>query len=144
MQRRTQPKLVGEQVLELALAAEAAQARGAMLSPSPSSQTYDLSDSCTVAAAAVAAQTMMVDYCKEVDRADRDDAACVARGYWGCPSTTELTTFRASGLTSTASATDVAAAMGSGYRPIHDWSSMSNAAPCILHTQLISVFSFMC
>jgi len=42
MQRRTQPKLVGEQVLELALAAEAAQAR----------------------AAAVAVQTMMVDYCK--------------------------------------------------------------------------------
>ena len=144
MQRRTQPKLVGEQVLELALAAEAAQARGAMFSPSPSSQTYDLSDSCTVAAAAVTAQTMMVDYCKEVDRADRDDAACVARGYWGCPSTTELTTFRASGLTSTASATDVAAATGSGYRAIHDWSSMSNAAPCILHTQSISVFSFMC
>jgi len=131
MQRRTQPKLVGEQVLELALAAEASQARGAMFSPSPSSQTYDLSDSCTVAAAAVTAQTMMVDYCKEVDRADRDDAACVARGYWGCPSTTELTTFWASGLTSTASATDVAAATGSGYRPIHDCSSMSNAAPCI-------------
>ena len=94
MQRRTQPKLVGEQVLELAIAAEAAQARGAMFSPSPSSQTYDLSDSCTAAAAAVAAQTMMVDYLKEVDR---DDAACVARGYWGCPSTTELTTLRASG-----------------------------------------------
>ena len=143
MQRRTQPKLVGEQVLELALAAEASQARGAMFSPSPSSQTYDLSDSCTVAAAAVTAQTMMVDYCKEVDRADRDDAACVARGYWGCPSTTELTTL-ASGLTSTASATDVEAAMGSGYRAIHDWSSMSNAAPCILHTQSISVFSFLC
>jgi len=143
MQRRTQPKLVGEQVLELALAAEASQARGAMFSPSPSSQTYDLSDSCTVAAAAVTAQTMMVDYCKEVDRADRDDAACVARGYWGCPSTTELTTL-ASGLTSTASATDVEAATGSGYRAIHDWSSMSNAAPCILHTQSISVFSFMC
>jgi len=128
-------------VLELALAAEASQARGAMFSPSPSSQTYDLSDSCTAAAAAVAAQTMMVDYLKEVDR---DDAACVARGYWGCPSTTELITFRASGLTSTASATDVAAATGSGHRPIHDWSSMSNAAPCILHTQSISVFSFMC
>jgi len=121
MQRRTQPKLVGEQVLELALAAEASQAR----------------------AAAVTAQTMMVDYCKEVDRADRDDAACVARGYWGCPSTTELTTL-ASGLTSTASATDVEAATGSGYRAIHDWSSMSNAAPCILHTQSISIFSFMC
>jgi len=131
-------------VLELALAAEAAQARGAMFSPSPSSQTYDLSDSCTAAAAAVASQTMMVDYCKEVDRADRDDAACVARGYWGCPSTTELTTFWASGLTSTASATDVEAATGSGYRAIHDWSSMSNAALCILHTQSISVFSFMC
>ena len=56
MQRRTQPKLVGEQVLELALAVEAAQARGAMLSPSPSSQTYDLSDSWTAAAAAVAVQ----------------------------------------------------------------------------------------
>ncbi|XP_039850012.1 uncharacterized protein LOC120708699 isoform X1 [Panicum virgatum] len=95
-------------------------------------------------AAAVAAQTMMVDYCKEVDRADRDDAVCVARGYWGCPSTTELTMLRASGLTSTASATDVEAATGSGYRAIHDWSSMSNAAPCILHTQSISVFSFMC
>ena len=75
---------------------------------------------------------------------NRDDAACVARGYWGCPSTTELTTFWASGLTSTASATDVAAATGSGHKPIHDWSSMSNAAPCILHTQSISVFSFMC
>jgi len=94
-------------------------------------------------AAVVAVQTMMVDYCKEVDRADRDDAACVARGYWGCPSTTELTTL-ASGLTSTASATDVEAATGSGYRAIHDWSSMSNAALCILHTQSISVFSFMC
>ena len=64
MQRRTQPKLVGEQVLELALAAEASQARGAMFSPSPSSQTYDLSDSWTTAAAAVAVQTMMVDYYK--------------------------------------------------------------------------------
>jgi len=49
MQRRTQPKLVGEQVLELALAAKA---RGAMFSLSPSSQTYDLSDSCRAAAAA--------------------------------------------------------------------------------------------
>ena len=49
MQRWAQPKLVGEQVLELALAAKA---RGAMFSLSPSSQTYDLSDSCRAAAAA--------------------------------------------------------------------------------------------
>ena len=52
-QRWAQPKLIGEQVLEIALATEA---RGVMFSVSPSSQTYDLSDdlsdSCRAAAAA--------------------------------------------------------------------------------------------
>ena len=48
-QRWAQPKLIGEQVLEIALATEA---RGVMFSLSPSSQTYDLSDSCTAVAAA--------------------------------------------------------------------------------------------
>ena len=48
-QRWPQPKLIGEQVLEIALAIEA---RGVMFSLSPSSQTYDLSDSCTAVAAA--------------------------------------------------------------------------------------------
>ena len=48
-QRWAQPKLIGEQELEIALATEA---RGVMFSVSPSSQTYDLSDFCTAVAAA--------------------------------------------------------------------------------------------
>lgn len=60
--------------------------------PSPSSQTYDLSDSCTEAPTTVAARMITANYCKGVDR---DGAACVGdERFLRCPSAAILAELR--------------------------------------------------